>query len=157
MHDIGKAVIVQAYPGLFPLLLAELEKNSWNSSMLSVEQAVTGGLTHPVVGEILAREWGLEDELCQVILHHHQPDADSSFNFLTGIADIVGQALYPFPGGPGHPVAQALQEGALRSVSQFLPAGFCDNPLLSPEEFTALAAAISPVVKDLTQSMRRSI
>ena len=156
MHDIGKGAMVQAYPMLFPLLLSALEEDDWNSPMLTVEQTVTGGLTHTVVGDILAREWDLEEELCQVILHHHQPEIDNTYNFLTGIADILGQALYPFPRGPRSPVGQALEEGELESASQFLPAGFFDNPLLSPDEFAALAQAIAPKVRYFVEGMHRS-
>ena len=31
MHDIGKGVIVHSYPGLFPLLLEELQDKEWLS------------------------------------------------------------------------------------------------------------------------------
>ena len=108
MHDLGKGAMVQSYPGLFSILLIEMQKAQWNAPMLSVEQDLTGGLTHTVVGEILARQWGLENELSQVIRHHHQPEIDNPFAMLISIADIIGQALYPFPKGLHHPLAQAL-------------------------------------------------
>ena len=59
MHDIGKGVMVNSYPGLFPLLLAEMRSNQWSASMLHAEQEVASGLTHTVTGEILIRKWGL--------------------------------------------------------------------------------------------------
>ena len=125
--------------------------------MLRIEQDLTGGLTHTVVGEILARQWGLENELCQVILHHHQPEIDDPFTVLISVADIIGQVLYPFPKGPHHPLAQALADDDLRSANSFLPAGFFDNPLLSPEEFAALVRAIAPKVRYYTEKMSQSL
>ena len=60
MHDIGKDVMVNSYPGLFPLLLDEMRSKQWaTSSMLHAEQEVSSGLTHTVTGEILIRKWGL--------------------------------------------------------------------------------------------------
>ena len=157
MHDIGKGVMVQSYPGLFPLLLAGLKESGWNLPMASVEQEIAGGLTHPMVGEILAQKWGLEEEICQVILHHHNPDIDNTFPFLVGIADIVGQALYPFPREARYPIGQALEEGDPGRTAQFLPAGFSDNPLVSLEEFATLAWVIAPRVRDLTEKMCHSM
>jgi DNA-binding response OmpR family regulator/HD-like signal output (HDOD) protein len=157
MHDIGKGVMVQSYPGLFPLFIAALKRENWNAPMAAVEEEIAGGLTHPVVGEILAQKWGLEEEVRQVILRHHHPDVDKPFAFLIGAADILGQALYPFPRSAHYPVAQALEEGRLEQVSHFLPAEFCSNPLLSLSEFTTLAQAIAPRVKYLTEKMRLSI
>ena len=125
--------------------------------MSFVEQELAGGLTHPIVGEILARSWSLDDEICDVILHHHFPEIDETFAFLIGISDIIGQALYPFPRGARFPVGPALEEGKIDSVASFLPEGFCENPLLSVEEFTTLAAAITPKVRHYTERMRQSV
>ena len=157
MHDLGKGAMVQSYPGLFSMLLVELQKANWQTSMLGVEQELTGGLTHTVVGEILARQWGLDEELCQVILHHHQPQKDNAFTLLISLSDAIGQILYPFPKGPHNPLAKALEAGDLSDASPFLPAGFFDNPLLSPKEFIALARAIAPKVRHYTEQMSQSI
>ena len=157
MHDLGKGVMVQSYPGLFPMIIAQLKEWEWNVSMSVAEEVFAGGLTHPIVGEILARNWGLDPEVCEVILHHHFPGVDQPFPFLIGIADIIGQALYPFPRGARYPVAQALEEGSLISVAHFLPEGFLDNPLLSTDEFTTLARLIIPRVRLYTEKMRQSM
>ena len=157
MHDIGKGIMVHSYPGLFPLILAELKNKQWNAPMLAAEQEVAGGLTHTVVGEILMRKWGLGDEVCNGVRYHHQPSAGDTFTFLIGLADIIGQALYPFPREADYPLAAALEEGSLGQVSHFLPQGFGTHGLLSLEECIALVAAISPRVKYFTEKMRRSI
>jgi two-component system chemotaxis response regulator CheY len=157
MHDIGKGVMVHSYPGLFGLLTTALERDAWNIPMAVVEQEIAGGLTHTIVGEILARNWGLEEEVCQAILHHHNPEVDHPFPFLIGAADVIGQALYPFPRISRFPVAEALEAGHLERVANFLPTGFCDNPLLTVDEFTTMANAIAPKVRYLTDKMRTSV
>lgn len=157
MHDIGKAAMAHSYPGLFPLVVAELKQNGWNAPMLAAEQAVAGGLTHTVVGDILMRNWGMGEELRRVVLHHHQPEVDDLFTLLIGMADVIGQALYPFPREAEYPLAKALEEEALSQVVYFLPAGFSEQPYLKVEEFTALAKAIAPRVKYLTEKMHLSL
>ena len=157
MHDIGKGVMAHSYPGLFPLLCGELKRNRWAVPMSFVEREVAGGLTHTVVGEILMRKWGMAERLCDLVLHHHQPEIDDTFTFLIGIADIVGQALYPFPRDAEYPLASALEEGTLKEVRGFLPEGFFEQPLLSVEELTLLAGAVAPRVKYLTEKMRLSV
>jgi HD-like signal output (HDOD) protein/CheY-like chemotaxis protein len=157
MHDLGKAVMVHSYPGLFPLILEQMEKQKWLSPMLAAEQEVAGGLTHTLAGQILAQQWGLGEDLVNAVLHHHQPEIDNTFAFLIGLADFIAQSLYPFPRQARYPVAPALEEGNLARARAFLPAGFADQPILSLEELGELARAISPRVKHLTENMRQSI
>ena len=157
MHDIGKVVMAHSYPGLFPLLLTELQEKKWQSSMLTAEQEVAGGLMHTTVGEILMRNWEMGDELCNAVLHHHQPGMDDTFAFLVGLADMVALSLFPFPRGAKYPVANALEEETPEQLNRFLPEGYFDQPYLRVEEFIQLAKAISPRVKYLTEKMRLSL
>lgn len=157
MHDIDKVVMAHSYPGLFPLLLAELQVKEWQCSMLTAEQEVAGGLMHTTIGEILMKNWAMGDELCNAVLHHHQPADDDTFAFLVGLADIVALSLFPFPRGAKYPVASALEEEAPGQLSRFLPAGYFDQPYLRIEEFMQLAKAISPRVKYLSEKIRLSL
>ena len=157
MHDIGKGVMVNSYPGLFPLLLDEMRSQQWATSMLHAEQEVAGGLTHTVTGEILIRKWGLGEQLGNVVLSHHQPSIDDSLTFLIGVADVFGQVLHPFPKDSAFPVAAAVEEDALHTVSGFLPAGFLEQPLLSKEELTALIKALGPRIKRFVEDARKSV
>ena len=157
MHDIGKGVMVNSYPGLFPILLDELRAQQWSVSMLRAEQEVAGGLTHTVVGEILIRKWGLGDQLGNVVLSHHQPSIDDSLTFLVGVADVFGQVLFPFPKDSAFPLAAAVEEDALHTVSGFLPAGFLEQPLLSKEELTALIKALGPRIRRFVEESRQSV
>lgn len=152
MHDIGKGVMVNPYPGLFPLLLDELRSQQWATSMLHAEQEVAGGLTHTVIGEILIRKWGLGEQLGNVVLSHHQPSIDDSLTFLVGVADAFGQVLHPFPKDSAFPVADAVEEDALHTVS-----GFLEQPLLSKDELTALIKALGPRIKRFVEDARKSV
>jgi HD-like signal output (HDOD) protein len=157
MHDLGVGVMVHAYPGLFPMLLSALEEKGETRPMLDAEREISGGLTHPLAGEILARKWQLGDALCNAILHHHQPEIDNSFAFLIGLADAVAQSICPFPKTSRPPMKRAVVEGDLQPVHRLLPDGFFDQPVITPKEFTALALAITPKVKYLTTQMQRAV
>jgi two-component system chemotaxis response regulator CheY len=157
MHDIGKVVMAHSYPGLFPVLLQEMEAKEWSIPMLAAEQAVAGGLTHPIAGEILLRNWGLAGQLGSVVLSHHTPDPDDGLTFLVGIADVVGQVALPFPRVASSPVAAAVEAGDLARVKQFLPEGFLDQPLLNAKELASLVTAIRPRVVQFVEETRRSV
>jgi len=157
MHDLGKGVMVHAYPGLFPMLLNALKDKDETRPILDAEREIAGGLTHPLAGEILARKWQLGDELCNAILHHHQPEIDNSFAFLIGLADAVAQSVFPFPKTSRPPIKRALIEGDLQPVHRLLPEGFFDQPIIAPKEFIALAQAIMPKVKYLTTQMKQAV
>jgi len=157
MHDIGKMAMVHSYPGLFPLLLKEMERNQWSLPMLAVEQEISGNLTHTAVGEILLRNWGMGRTLANVALCHHQPEMRDTFSFLISLADVVGQVLYPFPRHAQYPLAQALEADALNSVRPFLPEEFFDQPLCSGGELISLFSAISPCVKSYVEKMHKTM
>ena len=157
MHDIGKGVMVHSYPGLFPMLLEELQEKEWKVPMLTAERTVAGGLTHPVAGEVLMRSWGLADRLGNVVLSHHSPDPDDPLTFLVSVADVVGQVLFPFPAGAAYPLAKAVEEESLTHVMAFLPAGFLDQPLLSTDELVRLIKAIRSRVRQFVDETRHSV
>lgn len=157
LHDIGKGVMVSAYPGLFPLLREELQERSWRVPMLEAEREVAGGLTHTVAGDLLVRKWHMGDQLGNSVLAHHAPDVDDGLSFLVGVADVIGQTLYPFPRDSAYPLAKALEDGDWDTARPFLPEGFLEQPLMSPDELTTLTQAIGPQVRHLTEEMRRSM
>jgi HD-like signal output (HDOD) protein/CheY-like chemotaxis protein len=154
VHDIGKVAMVRFCPELYPLVVDHMERHQWNLPMSSAEREVAGGLTHPVVGEILAKQWSLGERLCEAIHYHHQPDISDTFAFLIGIADFLAQAFFPFPQEAEYPIAAALENGDLESVRIFLPEGFFQQPLLSPKELVALANVVGPSVVEYTQDMQ---
>ena len=91
------------------------------------------------------------------MLSHHQPSIDDSLTFLVGVADVFGQVLFPFPKDSAFPLAAAVEEDALHTVSGFLPAGFLEQPLLSKEELTALIKALGPRIRRFVEESRQSV
>jgi HD-like signal output (HDOD) protein len=156
VHDIGKAAMIQFCPEVYPLVIEHMENHHWTLPMATAERQATGGLTHPVIGEILGQQWELGERLCGAIHFHHQPDINDTFSFLIGIADFLAQAFFPFPQEAEYPIAAALENGDLEPVADFLPEGFFEQPLLSAKELIALAKVVEPAVVEFTQDMRAS-
>lgn len=157
LHDIGKIAMAHAYPGLYPIIEAELGRRGYSVPYLMIEREVAGGLTHTIVGELLGKAWDLDPPLRRVIQNHHHPEIDDTFSFLIGIADFIAQSVCPFPAQAEYPVVAALEAGDLRMAADFLPAGFFEQPLLSDTELLELALAARPAVERLTADMQQSI
>lgn len=157
LHDIGKGVMVFAYPGLYPLIREDLHERGWQSPMLEAEREVAGGLTHTVAGDILVRRWNMTEQVGNSVAAHHSPDVDDGLSFLVGMADVVGQILYPFPRDSAYPLARALEDEDWDTAAPFLPSGFLDQPLVSPAELATLVRTVGPRVRHFTEEMRRSL
>jgi len=72
LHDIGKLVLVHAYPG-YP--------RSIHTDARTPEERIQRerrelGVDHALVGGVLARRWGLPKSIASVIERHHADDAD---------------------------------------------------------------------------------
>ncbi len=174
MHDIGKAALVQAFPGLFPTIVEHLVAQQWQVPMLAAEEEVAGGANHSSVGRILAANWKLGPEVERVVANHHQATAADPFSALIGLADFIAGGLYPYPrqaafptvalmGGvtappPAEPsTAPAPIATPLEAVGRFLPPVLLSELSLNIEDLIALGVTLAPVIRQFTENMRRSI
>ena len=128
MHDIGKVALIQSYPGLYPIIIDELKRENWNTSMRAVEHLVAGGAHHNMVGQILSESWKLGDMLTKVISDHHTPPADDPFCQLIALADFVGGYIYPYPKDSEYPMTKILRDESMQADAE------------PPEGLTAIGA-----------------
>lgn len=116
MHDIGKVALIQAYPGLFPLTVEELQNQGWNLSMKSGEDLLAGGADHNLVGRILAESWKLGSTLAQMVEYHHTPSVADIYSQFISLADFVGGCVYPYPQQATYPMTHMLADESLVAV-----------------------------------------
>ena len=95
LHDIGKLVLVQAYPG-YP---AQVHKTARTPEQRVHAERRELGIDHALVGGVMARRWGLPQPLAAAIEHHHGDDA-SPEAALVRLADMLahyaqGQPIAP--------------------------------------------------------------
>jgi len=115
MHDIGKIALIQSYPGLYPMIIEKLQRESWNVPMRTAEDLFAGGAHHNIVGAILAESWKLGTTLTAVVESHHNPRADDQFSQLMALADFVGGYIYPYPKTAKYPMTHLLQDESLQA------------------------------------------
>ena len=95
LHDIGKLVLVQAYPG-YPNQIHTTARTP--EQRIHVERRELG-IDHALVGGVMARRWGLPQPLAAAIEHHHAEDAMGEAAIVR-LADMLahyaqGQAVAP--------------------------------------------------------------
>ena len=127
LHDVGKLVLVHAYPGYPRQVHAEARTPE---ERIQTERRELG-VDHALVGGVLARRWGLPKSIASVIERHHAEDADGEAA-LVRLADmlahyVLGGAVSPSellavarvvgvkPGRPAH--------GHVRAAAAELAAG----------------------------------
>ena len=120
LHDIGKLVLVHAYPG-YPRQV--------HGEARTPEERVTRerrelGVDHALVGGVLARRWGLPKPVASVIERHHAPDADGEAAIVR-LADMLAHYALGGSVAPAELLAVARSVGIkppeLRTVMYDLP------------------------------------
>jgi putative nucleotidyltransferase with HDIG domain len=106
LHDIGKLVLVQAYPG-YPGQIHTTAKTP--EQRIHTERRELG-IDHALVGGVMARRWGLPQQLAAAIEHHHADDVTGEAvapDQLLAVARRVGlgpqdlrEVLFELPGPP---------------------------------------------------------
>jgi HD-like signal output (HDOD) protein len=179
MHDIGKVALVHSYPGLFPMIIQDLETKSWNAPMRFSEETVAGGADHALVGRILAQSWKLGDDLVRMVEGHHTPGLADPFTRLVALANFLGGGIYPYPGKAAFPLVGHFRQGSGATpppageetpgapaaavppeetiLRLFLPEGLLEKLDLQLADLVGLGRLLVPVVRRLAEDLRKSI
>jgi putative nucleotidyltransferase with HDIG domain len=95
LHDIGKLVLMHAYPG-YP---GQVHQGARTPEERINKERRELGVDHALVGGVLARRWGLPKAVASVIERHHADDASGEAVFVR-LADMLahyaqGSAISP--------------------------------------------------------------
>ncbi len=120
LHDIGKLVLVHAYPGYPRQVHGEARTPE---ERLQRERRELG-VDHALVGGVLVRRWGLPRAVASVIERHHADDADGEAA-LVRLADMLAHYAFGAAINPSELLAAARVVGVkpaeLRTVMYDLP------------------------------------
>jgi putative nucleotidyltransferase with HDIG domain len=120
LHDVGKLVLVHAYPG-YPRQV--------HGESRTPEERITAerrelGVDHALVGGVLARRWGLPRPLAHVIEAHHNADITGG-TAIVRLADMLAHYLLGGPVSPNELLKVSRMIGLspqqLRTVMYDLP------------------------------------
>jgi putative nucleotidyltransferase with HDIG domain len=108
LHDIGKLVLVHAYPGYPDQLHGEARTPE---ERVAAERRELG-VDHALVGGVLARRWNLPQMLASVIERHHSDDCHGE-TALVRLADMLAQ----YASGASVSPAEMLKVGRLVGIA----------------------------------------
>ncbi len=84
LHDIGKLVLMHAYPG-YP---AQVHQGAQTPEQRIHQERRELGVDHALVGGVLARRWGMPVSIASVIERHHSQEAAGEAAFVR-LADML--------------------------------------------------------------------
>jgi putative nucleotidyltransferase with HDIG domain len=84
LHDIGKLVLLHAYPG-YP---SQVHRGARTPEERIHQERRELGVDHALVGGVLIRRWGLPASLASPIERHHNPDVEGEAAFIR-LADML--------------------------------------------------------------------
>src|SRR6266851_844010 len=120
LHDIGKLVLLQAYPG-YP---GQVHGEARTPEERIHRERRELGVDHALVGGVLARRWGLPKSIASTIERHHHEDGGDEAAFVR-LADMLAHYAQGAPVSPSELLKVARQIGLgpaeLRSVMYELP------------------------------------
>jgi putative nucleotidyltransferase with HDIG domain len=120
LHDIGKLVLIHAYPG-YP---EQIHQGAQTPEERVHKERRELGIDHALVGGVLARRWGMPSSIATVIERHHNDDAGEEAA-LVRLADMLAHYTQGAPVSPAEMLrgARALGLGPaeLRRVMYELP------------------------------------
>jgi putative nucleotidyltransferase with HDIG domain len=127
LHDIGKLVLLHAYPG-YP---SQVHREARTPEDRIHQERRELGVDHALVGGVLARRWGLPGSLATAIERHHNPDAEGEAALIR-LADMLAHYEHGSQVSPTEllKTAQAVGLGPaeLRRVMYELPNGASQRP-----------------------------
>jgi putative nucleotidyltransferase with HDIG domain len=95
LHDIGKLVLIHAYPGYPGSIYNDESKPSERAELERREL----GVDHATVGGVLARRWGLPKSIASSIERHHSDDSDGDAALIR-LADMLAHYAHGEPISP---------------------------------------------------------
>jgi putative nucleotidyltransferase with HDIG domain len=95
LHDVGKLVLLHAYPG-YP---SQVHRGARTPEDRIHQERRELGVDHALVGGVLIRRWGLPNTVASVVERHHNPDVEGEVAFVR-LADMLahyerGSAVSP--------------------------------------------------------------
>ena len=157
MHDLGIVAMIRSFPGLFPMLIKEMESRQWQASMLEVESEMTSGINHLTIAKTMARRWQLDAAISRAVCLHHQPPFDDSYAWLIGVANLIAFTVYPFPAKAKMPLSAAILRGDVSLVRILLAEDLQNTNIMDIDNLVQLSRMLGPAVKHRTEEIANSL
>ena len=138
LHDFGKIVLL--HHDIETYQQTEIAKDE--RELLQIETDIYG-YNHAQVGALMARRWGLPEEISYTIYNHHQPGEAGQLVFMARIIDIADE-LANSAGITTRPHQEARDVSAAESAIALR---------LQPEQLTTIWERANEQLDQLTQAL----
>jgi HD-like signal output (HDOD) protein/DNA-binding CsgD family transcriptional regulator len=150
LHDIGKLVLIHAYPG-YP---SRIDRGARTPEQRIQSERRELAVDHALVGGVLIRRWGLPASLATPIEHHHDPEAEGEAALIR-LADMLAHYEQGAPVSSSEMLqsARAVGLGAdeLRRLMYELPSA--SNQRLRPIKKCPLSSRELTMLRQLAKGM----
>jgi putative nucleotidyltransferase with HDIG domain len=147
LHDVGKLVLIHAYPG-YP---AEIHGDARTPEARLQRERLELGVDHALVGGVLVRRWGLPARLATIVERHHSEDAQDGAAIVR-VADMLAHHAHGRAVEPGKLLEAARRVGldakALRRIMYELPNG---HQARRPAEPSPLSERETQILRGLAE------
>ena len=106
LHDIGKLVLIHAYPG-YP---TQVHRGVGTPEARLRQERRELGVDHSLVGGVLIRRWGLPSTLASAVERHHDPEAEGDARIIR-TADMLSHYEQGAPVSPNTMIMSARSLG----------------------------------------------
>lgn len=143
-HDAAIPLMMKRFPNYGEVL----EKCEREGMLLEQAEALFFPCTHPIVGSLLVRNWGLPPILGQAIRFHHEPDAydlpdrtlpGGALSFIA-VTQVAEHLLAEIQQGEDMEVGNALFERAIDYLG------------ISPDDLDRLRQQVNAAIEDANQA-----
>ena len=107
LHDVGKVTMLMCLEDSLELVMtlveqevqeAQAEDKMWAHQVIEIERFLMKDIDHQVIGGRLADRWEVDENLRQVIIHHHDVNEHSpDLLKLIAFANMAASCLFPYP------------------------------------------------------------
>lgn len=114
LHDLGKVILDQYFPDEFSQIVQRAKEN--NTLIIDAEKDVLG-ISHPLVGAVVAEGWSLPSAITQVMRYHHTPGSSQTAleaSSMVHIGDVLARTKKI--GSGGDDLVPPLRTEALKAL-----------------------------------------
>lgn len=98
LHDFGKIVFSEFKPELYRQVLQTAKEQNLSLNQVEIDSL---GIDHSQAGKLLAKHWGLAEELIEAIDHHHSQHLHIPLSECLFVANQISKKLgFGFAGNP---------------------------------------------------------
>ncbi len=139
VHDVGKLVFFDVLPQEYQ----EITREADSTTIFNAEEAAFG-VSHPLLGQRCAEQWGLPAEIHAAIAHHHAPESTGQAADLVSLVCVADALAHGWQLGDDNGSEQEIDAAMERTGLSFTAAQLDDIRTQSVIDLETLQESCRP-------------